>query len=676
MSEEKGKFIKKRFGKYLLLDHLVDGGMAKICRARFLGEQADKIVIIKMVQPQFSRDESYRKMFLDEIKVAFGLIHPNIAQTYDYGIEDGQLYTAMEYVDGKNLKEFLDKLKERKFVFPVQISVHIIAQACQGLHYAHTLTDKLTGKACNIIHRDISPHNIMITYDGGVKVIDFGIAKAATNTDATAAGTIKGKLSYLAPEYLEGTVLDPRYDEFALGITLWEMLCSRRLFKASNDIAVLKQIQICKIPPPSSINPNVPKELDEIVLKALSKDRNQRYKDCDQFNRALIKFLYSNYLDFNATDLAYFAKELFKEEIVEDRKKFVEFGKINLAPFIEDYKKGKSGQESSDKTSAGRKEHVVLDFGFEDDGFRSGDLSSITDITTKTKTKTTLDDRRRKEGLVLDKDKGSGKIGFKEGSIKSLSATKTGTGKTKTKTKTGTRAPAIKKDTRAHVVASPKKINKKLLAAVGIVGLVIVGNTIFPDLTQNLINKVNQFLPGKAKLQSRIPSSIEPGSEKSSPKGKTETVFGTIEIDNYKKYQQKIFINGKQKSYSIVDPIKMPLNKEIVLRIEEKGYKHFIKRFALTRPDTLNITIPKMSPQTYGFLTCSCAWLKGKLMFNLFGEDRVETIAKNMRPLAFPVSEAQQTVYLRKDGESYDRTLKLSFKQADKMIDLCEQIRD
>jgi serine/threonine-protein kinase len=249
----------ERFGKYLILDHLVDGGMAKICRARFLGEQSNKILAIKMVQPQFSRDPSFVRMFQDELSVTFGLQHPNIAQTYDYGKVNNQLYTAMEYVDGANLKQFLDRLKEKKFVFPVEISVFIISQVCQGLNYAHTYTDKLTGLPLNIIHRDISPHNIMLTYDGSVKVIDFGIAKSNASSEATQAGTIKGKLSYLAPEYLEGLELDCRYDQFAVGITLWEMLCSRKMFTAANDLAVLKQIQACKIAPPSSINPNVPK---------------------------------------------------------------------------------------------------------------------------------------------------------------------------------------------------------------------------------------------------------------------------------------------------------------------------------------------------------------------------------------------------------------------------------
>ena len=342
----------ERFGKYLILDHLVDGGMAKICRARFLGEQANKVVAIKMIQAQFSKDPSFVQMFEDELKVTFGLLHPNIAQVYDYGMVDEQLFTAMEYVDGANLKQYLDRLKSKNFVFPVEISTYITSQVCQGLHYAHTFTDKLTGKPFNIVHRDISPHNIMLTYDGAVKVIDFGIAKADSNSEATQAGTIKGKLSYLAPEYLDGLELDHRYDQFAVGVTLWELLCSRKLFKASNDLAVLKLVQACKVPPPSSINPNVPKELDQIVLKALAKDRNQRFENMDKFNRALVKFLYSTYPDFNATDLGYFAKQLFKDEISKDREKFFEYGKIDIKPYIEDASKSENSiPESSSKSN-------------------------------------------------------------------------------------------------------------------------------------------------------------------------------------------------------------------------------------------------------------------------------------------------------------------------------------
>ncbi|MCY4524827.1 MAG: serine/threonine-protein kinase, partial [Halobacteriovoraceae bacterium] len=368
MSDKK----QERFGRYLILDHLIDGGMAKICRARFLSKQVDRIVIIKVIKPQFSQDEAFKTMFMNEIKTTFGLVHPNIIQIYDYGSHNSQLYVAMEYCDGRNLKEYLERLHVKRFVFPVEVSTYIMAQACQGLHYAHNFTDKLTGKEANIVHRDISPHNIMMSYDGSVKVIDFGIAKAESNSESTQAGTIKGKLSYLAPEYLEGQPLDCRYDEFAIGITLWEMLCNRRLFKSENDLGVLKQIQECKVPAPSSINPKVPKELDEIVLKALSKDRNNRYKDLDTLNRVLMKFLNSHYPSFNPSDLTYFAKELFKDDIKEDREKLFQHGQIDIEPHIKEMEEEENGGNSKNENQGDQTEVVltkteqVFDFGFQD----------------------------------------------------------------------------------------------------------------------------------------------------------------------------------------------------------------------------------------------------------------------------------------------------------------------
>ena len=361
------KNTRKVFGKYLILDHLIDGGMAKVYRARFLDEKVSKIVVIKMIKSHYANDDNFKKMFDDEIKTAFGLIHPNIIQTYDYGMEEGQLYVAIEYCDGKSLKEYYDKLKKLGQFAPIEVSVCIIGQVCQGLHYVHKFTDKLSGKVSNIIHRDISPHNIMLSYDGTVKVIDFGIAKENDKTEATQVGTIKGKLSYLGPEYLEGNDLDHRYDQFAVGITLWEMLCNRKLFTGENDLSILKKIQLCKIPPPSSINPKVPKELDEIVLKALSKNRNKRFENMDKLNRSLIKFINTTYPNFNNTDLAYFAQKIFKNEIKEDREKLFQFGKIDIRSYIKDQFKKDKGQSYRNDNEIKRRIKTSATFVFKND---------------------------------------------------------------------------------------------------------------------------------------------------------------------------------------------------------------------------------------------------------------------------------------------------------------------
>lgn len=334
----------RRFGKYLLLDHLVDGGMGAIYRARELAESADKmvadkVVAVKVIKEQHSQDESFRDMFLDEIKVAFGLIHPNISQTYNYGEINKQLFTVMEYVDGKNLKEFCDILKTRRKYFPIECSLHIIMQSCQGLDYAHKFTDKLSGQTQHLVHRDISPHNIMMDYDGIVKVIDFGIAKAESNTESTRTGTIKGKVSYIAPEYLmEELEIDARYDQFAIGLTLWELLTGERLFTGKNDMTILKSIYDCNIPKPRTINPNIPVELEEILLKSLSRDRNNRYEDMDKLNRALGKFLHTKYPDFGPSDLALFLHEEFKDTISANNQKLIGFGKVDVAPYFKELK--------------------------------------------------------------------------------------------------------------------------------------------------------------------------------------------------------------------------------------------------------------------------------------------------------------------------------------------------
>ena len=709
---------RERFGRYLILDHLVDGGMAKICRARFLGEQADKVVAIKMVQPQYSKDESYKTMFMDEIGVTFDLIHPNIVQTYDYGVHQDQLYVAMEYCDGRNLKEYLDKLKERKFVFPVEISVYIITQVCQGLHYAHTYTNKLTGKSANIIHRDISPHNIMLTFDGSIKVIDFGIAKADTNSEATQAGTIKGKLSYLAPEYLEGEELDPRYDEFSVGITLWEMLCSRKLFKASNDLAVLKKIQECKVPPPSSINPNVPKELDEIVLKALHKDRNKRYEDLDKFNRALMKFLYTNYSDFNATDLSYFAKELFKEEIKADREKLFEFGKIDIVPYIQEWKVEQAGGGPSsedagvaaagvDDTELKKKENRVLDFGFEEE--QEATLPRA-NRTSKRQEEANLDEKfahlddeldmsletgldKMKKRKAVAKEKAAAEEVVKEKKekktiskqVKPAAATKAGnTSKVSTSapkstttikakkssgttTKTGTRSVKLPK--------GQKKMDPKMIAGAAVVVLALVFGW-------------SKFSGGDPKLADNDPKVVKDRNPANNPDSETtpvpaEKVYGKIQLLGFDKYKQKAYVNGKPAALGILSDIRVEAETDLVLRIQKPGRVHFIKSIRIPQGDTVSVRVPEMPPASYGYLVTSRNCIKGKLYFSLYGEDRVENLPiPRGAGIAFPaevdstghVQPKTYEVFYQKDGEGIQRRAKFTVTNEDDSVDFCESI--
>ncbi|EQC45586.1 serine/threonine-protein kinase [Bacteriovorax sp. Seq25_V] len=645
-----------RFGRYLILDHLVDGGMAKICRARFLGEQADKIVAIKMVQPQFSKDDSFKTMFMDEIKTTFGLLHPNIVQTYDYGLHNEQLFVAMEYCDGRNLKQFLDKLKERNFVFPVEISSYIAIQACLGLHYAHTFTDKLTGKPANIVHRDISPHNIMLTFDGAIKVIDFGIAKSETNSEATQAGTIKGKLSYLAPEYLDGLDLDPRYDLFAVGITLWEMLCSRKLFKASNDLAVLKKIQECKIPRPSSINPNVPEELDRILMKALQKDRTKRYANMEDFARELNKFLYSTYPEFNASDLSYFAKELFKEEIKEDREKLYEFGQIELRPYLDDLKHesengtANSSSSSSSTPSAGEATQkrkaleAELDFGFDSESPASvGENHNEPTLTVK---------------------RGMPKVGGKSGGTRSRTSVK------KLDFSEKTRSTKIKK-----VKKSEKKSSSNKMIYVAGVAL-IVGALAFKFMPESVMPGVANESPAVVTTEVPTQNSPEVKAERA-PSSET----ARIKFKNFNRRKDKVYINGSLVNTDVLNTIEVPAEKNIVLRVVKPGREYYVEpNMVMTKGELKELDVMERPVALYGYLTMSRACIDGKIYFELFGEDREEELPIKERPgIPFPTTitsegvsvEREHEVFIQRLGRGVKKSVKFTITES-KVVDLCK----
>ncbi len=604
----------ERFGKYLILDHLVDGGMAKICRARFLGEQSNKIVAIKMVQPQFSRDPAFVRMFQDELSVTFGLQHPNIAQTYDYGKVSEQLYTAMEYVDGANLKQFLDRLKEKSFVFPVEISVYIISQVCQGLHYAHTFTDKLSGQPLHIVHRDISPHNIMLTYDGAVKVIDFGIAKSNANSEATQAGTIKGKLSYLAPEYLEGLELDARYDEFAVGITLWEMLCSRKLFTAANDLAVLKQIQACKIAPPSSINPNVPKELDAIVMKALSKDRSQRFEDMDKLNRALVKFLYAKYPDFNPSDLSYFAKELFKDEIKRDKEKFVEYGKINVQPYIDEMEKQEKSVPApeqatadADEASPQRQERREIEMDLTGGEHRPGTKSVTIELAARGST-------------IGGTKKVARQVATRPGAPTEEKKSSSTSVKTKAPPKSGTRTGKTtivknKKDLSGDEAKSVPAGMAALIVAAALTGVVYFQADVFEEFLGFNLQHVIHGQP------ERSISSVDTEAPKPRKRRAEPIKEGTVSLSGVP-LEAEVFVNGARIAYSVGSSIRVPFDASTTLLVKRPGYKTFMKSFVMTI-DTplLQIQVPDMPRANTGLLSSSLNYSSGSvLVFEVEGE--------------------------------------------------------
>jgi serine/threonine-protein kinase len=317
--------VLKKFGRFFLLDQVAQGGMAEIFRARQItSEGLGRILVIKRIQANYGTNAEFVSMFHSEIKVMMNFNHPNIVQLQDYGEEQGQPFIAMEFVEGRSLRQLRDRYFERAGGLPPELAAYIVAQAAAGLYYAHVFKDPVSGQALNIVHRDVSPQNILVSYDGNVKIIDFGIAKASTNTEQTRAGVIKGKIGYLSPEQINPAMgpLDGRSDLFSLGIVLWELLTGRKLFSAENEIAVLRMIENCSttVRPPSEINPRVPRELDYIVMQSLAKNREQRFANCMELQKRLQKFIVQHNPEFDPSDIGVDIKGLFASEIVEDRK--------------------------------------------------------------------------------------------------------------------------------------------------------------------------------------------------------------------------------------------------------------------------------------------------------------------------------------------------------------------
>lgn len=323
----------ENFGKYLLLEKLAAGGMAEVYLAKSNAANGlNKFVAIKRILPQYSSNSDFVDMFKEEAKVAINLNHGNIVSIYDFGIEKNQFYLVMEFVEGRNLRQIINELKKSNKSFSIDQAIFMIKEAAAGLDHAHRCVDGHSGKPLNITHRDMSPQNIMMSFEGEIKVIDFGIAKAETEKEETKAGTLKGKFGYMSPEQAEGMSIDPRTDVFALGIILWELLANDRLFTGSNESAILRKVRECHVPAIRKVNPLVPPELERIVMKALAKDKNVRYQTAANLHRDLNRFLNTQFPDFSVHDFSQFIKDIMKSAYIEGREKIVRYSQIEYKP--------------------------------------------------------------------------------------------------------------------------------------------------------------------------------------------------------------------------------------------------------------------------------------------------------------------------------------------------------
>ncbi len=303
----------RRLGKYHLVEKLGQGGMAEVWKAKMRGPAGFErtLVVKRILRHLLEEDPAMVEMFLSEARLSARLNHSNIVQVYELGEVEGEYFIAMEYVRGRDLVALLRELAPTGVV-PPGVGAYIGREVCRALGYAHALSDD-SGSPLRLIHRDVSPSNVMLGYDGSVKLLDFGIAKALGQAgEKTQTGLLKGKFSYMAPEQVEGQEIDHRSDLFAAGIVLYECLTASRLFKGASDLQTIALVREARVQPPSERNPEIPPEMDRICMKALAKNPNERYQTCDQMARELDEVVHT--LKWGPERLAEFLAMIFPEE--------------------------------------------------------------------------------------------------------------------------------------------------------------------------------------------------------------------------------------------------------------------------------------------------------------------------------------------------------------------------
>src|SRR5262245_45228999 len=305
---------RERFGKYEILRRIATGGMAEIHLARSQGiEGFEKLVVLKRILPQYARDDEFVTMFLDEARLAATLHHTNIVQVFDMGEERGHYYLAMEFLHGRDAQQAMKAAHRAGQRLPLEHALTIMQGVLSGLHYAHERMRD--GKPLELVHRDVSPQNIFVTYEGGVKLLDFGIARAASRSSVTRAGTLKGKVSYMSPEQCMGLPLDRRSDIFSASIVLWELSTGRRLYGGDSELEIMRKVKEEDAPRPSLLSFAYPLAVERILLKGLKRDREERYQTAEQMLVELEDAGREAKLPMSPVSLSRYMRELFHDQV-------------------------------------------------------------------------------------------------------------------------------------------------------------------------------------------------------------------------------------------------------------------------------------------------------------------------------------------------------------------------
>ncbi|MBI5536111.1 MAG: serine/threonine protein kinase [Deltaproteobacteria bacterium] len=340
-------------GRYRVVDEIGVGGMASVHLARMDGAGGfQKWVAIKKIHPHLIEDEQFINMFLDEARIAARISHPNVAQVFDLGKHENTYWIAMEYLHGEPLREVMRYAEEIGQPMAPELAARVIADAAEGLHAAHELRGK-GGETLNLVHRDVTPHNLFLTYDGMVKVVDFGIAKVSGRLSSTRAGTLKGKLAYMSPEQVRGSEIDRRTDIFALGVVLWELTVGSRLFRMESDLETLEKVQACIVPPPSTVRQDYPVELESIVMRALQKRADQRYQSARELSRALQQYLMRSGNFIGHEEVAAYVTQIFGDRIRKREAHLRWAAEVTQTVSLDDIRRGgaESGSAPIDEIS-------------------------------------------------------------------------------------------------------------------------------------------------------------------------------------------------------------------------------------------------------------------------------------------------------------------------------------
>lgn len=550
----------EQFGKYILLEKLASGGMAEVFLAKSLGASGvNKFLAIKRILPQYSDNKDFIDMFKEEAKIAVNLNHGSVVSIYDFGIERGQFYLVMEYVEGRNLRQVLNELKKRSQQFSIEQIVYMMKEVAAGIDHAHRLIDGTTGKPLNLVHRDMSPQNIMVSYEGEVKVIDFGIAKAESQLEQTKTGTLKGKFGYMSPEQADGQSIDSRTDLFSLGIVLWELLAHDRLFTSNSEAAILRKIRECQIPSIRKINPSIPTELENIVNKSLAKDRSLRYQTAAAFHKDLNRFLNTEYPDFSSHDFAVFVKNAFAEVYSDSKKKLVEYARVSSGNQEDKthvtqtltYAPGASGTDSSEVSSASESQIAGLP------PVPNGNADEKLNIETDTKVKVDLSDLKDEDGHTKIKRSTTSGRG---------NASRTGIAQ-------GTR-PHININTRSSITLKRQSAFDPVVSFFVIAILAVSGFFLWknPHYVTHLLNRNSQVATNQATTpdpKSAANANHTTNQEEHSDLTSTGEVTVTITSEPS---GAEIFVNGKNTNAITPAQVQVPSNKDITLKLQKIGY--------------------------------------------------------------------------------------------------------